>query len=244
MSILDYVKKSSRRVSDFYAGRPAYFWMATTNRSLLRAIRRALSELSDGRLLDAGAGRLAYRDLLREHCDTYESLDTADWHGEINHVQDVQRMSLPDESYDTAFCSQVIHHVPEPQSALNELARVLKPGARLILTAPHLSWLHNEPHDYYRFTRHGLRHMLERAGFEVESVRPAGGLICFLAFVPSTVALALTQPIPVLRGLAFWLNKFCVWTALCLDRVAGCARLFPTNYIVVARRRKRASEQE
>lgn len=236
MSLLNYIKENSRRMSDCCAGRPDYFWMATTNQSLLRGIRRALAAVSGGRLLDAGAGRLAYRDLLQSHCDTYESLDIADWEGAVDHVQDIQQMSLPDGAYDTAFCSQVIHHVPEPQSALNALHRVLKPGGRLILTAPHLSWLHNEPHDYRRFTCHGLRHMLEKAGFEVESVQPDGGLISFLAFVPSTVALALVQPVVGLRRVVLWLNRLFVWAALCVDRVAGCARLFPTNYVVVARR--------
>ena len=93
---------------------------------------------------------------------------------------------------------------------------MLKPGGKAILSVPHLVWLHNEPHDYWRFTGHGLRRLAEKAGLRLVSVEPVGGLICFLAYAPSTAALALLWPVrPAFRA-GLWMNR-----AL---RPAGAAR--------------------
>ncbi len=39
------------------------------------------------------------------------------------------------------------------------------PGGTIWLTTPLTWYLHEEPHDYYRYTSHGLRYLLDRAGF-------------------------------------------------------------------------------
>ena len=51
-----------------------------------------------------------------------------------------------------------------------------EPGGLLILSAPFSFRLHEEPHDYFRYTPHGLRSMLTGAGLEVEEIRPQGDL--------------------------------------------------------------------
>ena len=63
-------------------------------------------------------------------------------------------------SFDAVFMMEVLEHVPEPQQALSEIRRVLKPGGRLILSVPFIFPLHEEPHDYYRYTKYGLAYML------------------------------------------------------------------------------------
>jgi len=47
----------------------------------------------------------------------------------------------PDETFDTVVILEVIEHVPDERRLLKELARVLKPGGRLLLTTPHRGWL-------------------------------------------------------------------------------------------------------
>jgi 2-polyprenyl-3-methyl-5-hydroxy-6-metoxy-1,4-benzoquinol methylase len=51
-------------------------------------------------------------------------------------VMDIQKIACPDASFDTVFSCETIEHVPGPQRALRELARVLKPGGTLYLTTP------------------------------------------------------------------------------------------------------------
>lgn len=76
------------------------------------------------------------------------------------------------ESWDTVLCAEMLEHTPMPWRALHNMAAILKPGGSLILTcrgydesgcAP----VHMEPHDYWRFSRRGVDHMLENAGFKI-----------------------------------------------------------------------------
>ena len=235
MGLLDRIKNNSRCVSDACAGSKRYFELATTNLTLYRALRGAVEMFCSGRLLDAGAGRLAYRDMLRRHCDAYESLDIAEGDG-IDHVADLQDCGLPDDAYDTVVCSQVLHHLPEPHRALAEIARVLRPEGVAVITVPHLSWLHNEPHDYWRFTCHGVRHLLREAGLEDVRIEPLGGWVCFLAYPVSTLALAALWPAKPLFRIGLFLNRLFIRAALLLDRWVGVKSLYPTNYLVVARK--------
>ena len=189
-----------------------------------------------GRLLDAGCGDLPYREGLRDQVSRYDTLDVAPRAGELTYVGDIQKMGeVPSETYDSVICLEVLEHVPDPFSAARELNRVLAPGGVLVASVPHLSRLHDEPHDYYRYTRHGLRHLLEQAGFEVAEMHVRGGLFSFLGHQVSTVVLAVAWPIPVVRQLAWELNAWLV-TRACygLDTLTNRAGLFAAGYTVVA----------
>lgn len=65
------------------------------------------------------------------------------------------------DSVDCFLVMEVLEHVRDPQKALSEIFRVLKPGGTLIFSTPFLFHLHDEPHDYWRFTKHALRMMTE-----------------------------------------------------------------------------------
>ena len=49
----------------------------------------------------------------------------------------VYELSFPDESIDACCLTEVIEHLEQPERAIHEVARVLKPGGRLILAFPH-----------------------------------------------------------------------------------------------------------
>ncbi len=51
-------------------------------------------------------------------------------------VGDIESLEFEDNSFDTVFSFETIEHVPNPPRAVQELARVLKPGGRLYLTTP------------------------------------------------------------------------------------------------------------
>jgi SAM-dependent methyltransferase len=48
------------------------------------------------------------------------------------HVGDVQQFDLPDAAFDGALAAWMLYHVPDVDQALAELARVLRPGGRLV----------------------------------------------------------------------------------------------------------------
>jgi len=78
-------------------------------------------------------------------------------------VTDIQSLTnYHDETYDVAIIDQVIEHVPDPRKAVRELKRVLKKDGWLIVTAPFLVPVHDNPrNDYWRFTETGLRKLVE-----------------------------------------------------------------------------------
>lgn len=151
-------------------------------------VREMAARLPPGtRVLDVGAGACRYREVFA-HCQyfahdfcgyagTSAGLMTERWeYGRIDFVSDITAMPVADESFDALLCTEVLEHVPEPIAALREMARVLVPGGRLLLSAPLGSGLHQQPHHYYGgFTPHFYRRFLTQFGFEIGAITPNGG---------------------------------------------------------------------
>jgi len=227
------IKERGRAASDYYAGSEEYFSLSPAGWTLLDALSPLVGEYCRGRVLDAGAGRGAYRRLLKDHADQYFGMDISA-SSATTVVGDAQSIPFSDKSFDTVFCSQVLEHVPEPKDALAEFRRLLRPGGHLILTVPHISWLHNEPHDYFRFTLHGLTHLLETTGFTVRTMSPAGGLLSLLGHIPSTLCVNLTFGIPVVHPVARALNKLWVKGVSWSDKRIEKKKIFALNYVCVS----------
>jgi SAM-dependent methyltransferase len=77
------------------------------------------------------------------------------------------------ESFDAVFMMEVLEHIPAPQRALSEVRRVLRPDGYLFLSAPFLFEIHDDPGDFYRYTRNGLRIML--AAFSERDISARNG---------------------------------------------------------------------
>ena len=80
-------------------------------------------------------------------------------------IGDAQALGIADASFEVVLCTEVLEHLPEPQRAIDEIFRVLAPGGHLVLTTRFLFPIHDAPHDYFRFTKYGLRHLLRQ--FEI-----------------------------------------------------------------------------
>ena len=152
-------------------------------------IEKAVSDFSkslpDGsRVLDAGAGEGQYASWFALHRYTGVDLGIGDaaWnYRELDAVADLCALPFADKTFDAAINIVTLEHLPEPLRALQEIARVLRPGAKLLIAVPHEWEVHQSPHDFYRYTRHGLRFLLERAGFTNIEIQPAGGYFRLLS---------------------------------------------------------------
>lgn len=83
--------------------------------------------------------------------------------------------SLPfkSNSVDAVITTKIIlEHISEPGETIKEFARVLKPGGEAFIIAPFAMAIHQPPHDYFRFTEYGLRHLFRKAELEVVYIRP------------------------------------------------------------------------
>jgi SAM-dependent methyltransferase len=138
-------------------------------------------DISKGsRVLDAGAGECTYASAFA-HCN-YVSCDRAigdpawDYRG-LSVIADVAALPFKRGTFDAVLCTQVLEHSCEPLSCCQQMAGLLRPGGRVYLTVPFLGDpLHQEPYDFYRYTKHALRHLLQDAGLSPLDISPIGGL--------------------------------------------------------------------
>lgn len=183
-------------------------------------LRHALSSFS-GTVLDIGSadGRLAR--MLPPGC-RYVGLDypgtAIGMYGTKPDVfADAGCLPFGDAGIDCVVLKDVLEHVRGPQRALAEIARVIRPGGRLMLWMPFMYPIHDAPHDYQRFTAHGLVAYLTEHGFEVRDMQPVlkgigtAGLLASLAFADAGEQILtrkrwLLPMVPVLGGLVLTSN--------------------------------------
>ena len=109
-------------------------------RSLLAYNRAA--EIVSGDVLEIGTGTGYGIELVAPHCDRFVTVDKYAAGGD-RHAANVEfrRMCVPplgfgDESFDFVITFQVIEHIDDDAAFVREIARVLRPGGRMILTTP------------------------------------------------------------------------------------------------------------
>jgi SAM-dependent methyltransferase len=138
---------------------------------------RSLAPQLKGRLLDFGCGRKPFENLFT--VEKYIGVDIEQsGHDHSNSKVDVfydgKTIPFPNENFDSLFCTEVIEHLFEPDALLQEMNRVLKPGARALFTVPFCWNEHEVPYDYGRYSSFGITHLLNRNGFKVVTLKKSG----------------------------------------------------------------------
>lgn len=86
-----------------------------------------------------------------------------------------ERLPLEDGEADIVVGNMILHHCPNPLSAIREMARILKPGGKLILTdldRHQYDWLREDQKDIWLgFDRKDIKHRFEFAGFTAVEVK-------------------------------------------------------------------------
>ena len=86
-------------------------------------------------------------------------------------VEDVQRLTYADASFDLVTHCDVLEHVPDDARALSELKRVLRPGGRMLFTVP----LHAGARTNERASlRDGVIEHLDAPSYHHDQLRPEG----------------------------------------------------------------------
>ncbi|MET0595026.1 MAG: class I SAM-dependent methyltransferase [Polyangiaceae bacterium] len=252
------VEKTARTLSD---------WVDLEASSLIKTMT-ALAPQTKGRLLDVGCGEKPYERIFRPYVDSYIGIEYSETFGQTSasskpgkadFVYDGKVLPFEDKSFDTVLSIQVLEHTPSPQRLIQEMARVLQDDGVLLLSAPFCFRLHEEPHDYYRYSPHALRLLCEEADLEIAHMEPRGGLFSVIghklnSFLALNVAHidAVAQSLGKLghervaeRSARWWTVP---WVAPTMATIALGARVLdrvlpdPTEtlgFVLLARRKKR-----
>jgi len=188
------------------------------------------------RILDAGAGSCPYRDLFK-HCE-YKAQDftslideqlSGGQYGQIDYVCDIASIPVPNAAFDAILCSEVLEHLPEPIKVITEFARILKPGGKIIITAPLGSGIHQEPYHYYGgYTPFWYEKFLDEAGFDSVHVENNAGTLRACG-QESMRFIQLSRPFSL--GMSFW--KELLWTPLWLLLLPSMAIFAPLSSMML-----------
>ena len=143
-----------------------------------RELKRYASSYLTGRLIDIGCGTRVYRNLLAPYVDEHVGLDHEETFHDKSNIDifgSAYKIPVADESFDSAVCTAVLEHLEEPEQALRECHRILKPGGIAIYSVPFIWHLHEEPRDFYRYSKYGLEYLFEKVGFEILNIQALSG---------------------------------------------------------------------
>ena len=148
------------------------------NRILEKDLAAAASRHLSGELADIGCGTKPYREMVAPHVTRHIGFDypgTTHSRDSIDAFAMAYALPVASESFDSALCTAVLEHLEEPEQALRECFRILRPGGTAIYAVPFIWHVHEEPRDFFRFSPYGLEYLFRKAGFEVLEVRPLSG---------------------------------------------------------------------
>ncbi|HLO72073.1 MAG TPA: methyltransferase domain-containing protein [Flavipsychrobacter sp.] len=143
---------------------------------LFKDLKDAAQQYAKGDLLDIGCGNKPYRPFFDGKLTSYIGCDIIQSDKNlVDIICPATDIPLADNCKDTVFSTQVIEHVADHRKLLSEAFRILKPGGHLIVSGP-MAWEHHEePYDFFRFTRYGFEYILTETGFTDIIIVPNGG---------------------------------------------------------------------
>jgi SAM-dependent methyltransferase len=97
-------------------------------------LRAAVTALDVDDVLDVYCGARPYEPLFPPGTN-YVGLDVDESYGCADVVSE-EFLPFADASFDLCLCTQAFYFLPDPRSAIDELARVLRPGGHVVITVP------------------------------------------------------------------------------------------------------------
>ena len=159
----------------------------------------ALCKYSRGDLIDLGSGNAPLAGI---YLPLVDSVTWADWaettHREVQLDCEVdlnKDFPFEDQSFDTIILSDVIEHIAEPNALFSEIYRILRPGGHIIIGVPFMYWIHEEPHDHFRYTRFALKRMGQKCGVQVIETSEVGGGLDVIQDVTCKLLAAKARPL-------------------------------------------------
>ena len=228
-------------ISKNHSNRRAHNWLVY---DIGDRVLEKLVPLYKGVLYDLGAGESPYKEFFLQHADRYVAVD---WSGSFHETKadiaaDLNKpLPIESEVADTVVSLSVLEHLCEPQLMLEEAFRILRKDGAMVLQVPWQWWIHEAPHDYFRYTPYGLDYLFKRAGFADIKVEPQAGFFTTITLKMNYFSCRLIRgPKPVRMLLRVVFSIF--WyvgqkLAPLLDKLDQNWELEAPGYFVTARKR-------
>ncbi len=209
---------------------------------LLKDLKYAISRYAFGKVLDVGCGNKPYEKLF-ENISNYKGCDVVQSNeNKVDVLCLATDIKVDSNSVDTVFSTQVMEHVNNTDLMLQECNRVLNANGNLILSVPFCWELHEEPYDFYRFTKYSLQELCNRNNFDVLEIIPNGGKwaaifqmninIVHSTFKRKTIGTKILKLLFLNLRLTALINIFAIW----LDK-KYTDYLLTLNYVLIAKKR-------
>ncbi|MBE0426192.1 MAG: class I SAM-dependent methyltransferase [Nitrospirae bacterium] len=191
-----------------------------------------LKKHATGVLLDLGCGNVPLYDVYREYvtdniCIDWNKNPYLDYETDFNNF-----IPLESNTFDTILCTDVLEHIAEPHKLFGEMARLLKPNGKLILAVPFYYWIHEEPHDYFRYTRYALQKFCKDNKLIVVELNSYGG-------IPEIIIDIISKNVRRFRTLSniiLRLSHFILNTQFAKNYHMKTRQSFPLGYYLVAQK--------
>lgn len=203
----------------------------------------------DMTLYDVGCGEKPFAAFLKDRVARHVGVDVDYGFYDASHIDvpgSADDLPMADGSVQAILSSQVIEHLPDPEKAIAEAARVLEPGGLLFLSYPYLYPIHAPPWDFARLSQYAMDRMLAAHGLDLVERRVLGGFWyllgaltpIYLKDLPPLRALRLGGGLGVVARAAFRLMHRLEGASLrAMKRDVAAARAsWAVTYVLVARR--------
>ena len=178
---------------------PAWLTLRPLSLAIARAVDRHVAPAGrEQSVLDVGCGVKPYRPFFAEVAGEYVGMDIAG-SPSVDVVAPAESIPFDSARFDVCVCTQALEHVLEPDRAVSELHRVLKPGGVLLLSTHGTAMYHPGPGDLWRWTQEGLSTLVHENGdWSRVSLTAAGGTAACFGYLLGAYLYAGLRP-PLLR---------------------------------------------
>ena len=130
-----------------------------------KCIAKLAHETRNKKILELGSGKLHkgnYYYSVKDIFDASNEFIQSDIKKEYGHrIVDATSMKFENE-FDVVLCMNLLEHVYDFQMVIDNIYDALNKNGLIVILVPAFYPLHDEPHDYWRFTEHSLRKLLNR----------------------------------------------------------------------------------
>ena len=205
--------------------------------SIFSKTKEFCNKYLSGIVLEIGAGKDYLREEFNGLYKEWISLDYDLRSETIDLRGDGQFLPFRDGIFNTIVSIDVLEHVPDPEKFVSEIYRVTQPNGLIILSTPFFFWHHEEPYDFFRFSKYGIRKIFERNNFEVIDVIPTAGVVSTLGFLFSVLITKLFQFSKILLRFFLRVNKIIQLKLLLpIDKKFDKKNKFAQGHFIIAKR--------